>query len=297
MTAQYQFLSPDQVEQFLTRGFCVVRNAFDRDKARIWTDQVFTRLGYEEADPSTWEQHRIHMPSHEFAPVAEYAPLAWGAMCELMGGEDRVRPSTWGNGFIVNLGKPEDADTWQPPSAKVGGWHKDGDFFRHFLDSPEQGLLTIVLWSDVVSRGGATFVAGDSVPVVARFLADHPEGVTPNGFGFGNMIQECTDFAEATGEVGDVYLLHPYILHASSQNALRRPRYITNPPVGLKEPMNFNRENPDDFSLIEQTVLRGLGVERLDFQPTAPRERIVPGSHAKKQEMLEAERARLAAIQ
>jgi hypothetical protein len=42
-------------------------------------------------------------------------------------------------------------------------WHKDGDFFRHFLDSPEQGLLTIVLWSDIEERGGGTFIAPDSV--------------------------------------------------------------------------------------------------------------------------------------
>jgi hypothetical protein len=296
MTNQYEFLSPEQVEQFLTRGFCVVRNAFTREQAQSWTDKIFPRLGYNETDLSTWEQHRIHMPAHERMPASEFAPKAWGAMCELLGGEDRVQQATWGDSFIVNLGQPDDAEKWQPPSPAVEGWHKDGDFFRHFLDSPEQGLLTIVLWSDVLPKGGSTFVAGDSVGVVARFLAQHPEGVTPGGFDFKSMIAECSDFAEATGEVGDVYLLHPYILHASSRNALRLPRYITNPPVSLKEPMNFNRENPAGFSLVEQAILRGLGVERLDFQPTAPRERIVPGSAVKKQQMLEEEKARLAAI-
>jgi hypothetical protein len=60
--------------------------------------------------------------------------------------------------------------------------------------------------------------------------------------------------------------------------------------------MNFNRTNPADFSLVEQAILNGLGVERLDFRPTAPRERLVPGSTAKKQQMLEEEKARLAAI-
>jgi len=42
-------------------------------------------------------------------------------------------------------------------------------------------------------------------------------------------------FVEATGEAGDVYLLHPYILHAKSQNVLRLPRIITNPPLTLAE--------------------------------------------------------------
>jgi hypothetical protein len=36
--------------------------------------------------------------------------------------------------------------------------------------------------------------------------------------------------------------------------------------------MNLNRENPDDFSLLERATLHYLGLERLDFQPTAPRE-------------------------
>jgi hypothetical protein len=47
---------------------------------------------------------------------------------------------------------------------------------------------------------------------------------------------------------------------------------MTNPPVVLREPMNFNRVDPDDFSLIERATLHGLGVERYDFRPTAPRE-------------------------
>ena len=47
---------------------------------------------------------------------------------------------------------------------------------------------------------------------------------------------------------------------------------MTNPPVVLKEPLDFNREDPDDFSLIELATLNALGVERYDFQPAAPRE-------------------------
>jgi hypothetical protein len=68
---------------------------------------------------------------------------------------------------------------------------------------------------------------------------------------------------------------------------------MTNPPVALKAPMNFNRANPDEFSLVERAVLRGLGVERLDFQPTVPRERIVPERVRRQQQMLEEQKARL----
>jgi hypothetical protein len=296
MQRRYEFLTEEQVEEFLTRGFVVIKGAFSRAQAHEWAAQTFTRLGYDPNDKSTWEQSRIHMPTHQSREVKEFSPKAWGAICELCGGEERIQqPCRWGDGFIVNLGADDHADRWEPPSPNVSGWHKDGDFFRHFLDSPEQGLLTIVLWSDVLPKGGATFIAADSVPVVARFLLEHPEGVLPGGFDFKAMVGECTEFLEATGEAGDVYLIHPYVLHASSLNALRLPRLITNPPVHLKEPMNFDR--PDgDYSLVEEAILRGLGVERLPFVPTAERERVVPKRVQMQQQMLEAEKARLAAV-
>ena len=293
MAKRYQVLTEDQVEHFLSRGYVVLHDCFSRDAARAWTDQAFVRLGYDPNDPSTWKEAVIHMPSHQRVDVKEFAPRVWGAVCELLGGEERIQqPYNWGDGFIVNLREGADRP-WEPPSPSVKGWHKDGDFFRHFLDSPEQGLLTLVLWSDVLPRGGATFVAADSVPVVARFLAEHPEGVLPNEFDHRSLIAQCHDFVEATGQVGDVFLLHPYILHAKSQNLLGIPRLITNPPVHLREPMNFNRPNPDDFSPVEMAVLRGLGVERLDFHPTAPRERVVPERVARQQKMLAEEKARL----
>lgn len=293
MTRQLQALTDEQARHFLEKGYVVIPEAFTREQAQMWTSRVWARLGYDANDQETWAQHRIHMPAHERVEVKEFSPKAWGAICDLCGGEERVKqPCMWGDGFIVNLGSPGDEDTWQAPGPEVAGWHKDGDWFRHFLDSPEQGILTIVLWSDVLPKGGATFVAEDSVPVVARFLAQHPEGVLPNGFDFKNLIGQCSHFAEATGKVGDVYLIHPYLLHASSRNALRLPRLITNPAVSLTEPMCFDR--PDgNYSLIEQAILDGLGRDRLAFAPTAPRERVTPERVRVQQKMLEDERARL----
>ena len=160
---------------------------------------------------------------------------------DLVGGESRVTvPWQWGDSFIANLGVGDDRP-WQPPSPAVGGWHKDGDFFRHFLDSPEQALLTFVLWTDMLHMGGGTFVAADSVPAVARFLAGHPEGVLQEDFDYAELVAQCHDFVEMTGEAGDVVLLHPYTLHATSQNVLGAGRIITNPALALREPMNFDR--------------------------------------------------------
>jgi hypothetical protein len=100
----------------------------------------------------------------------------------------------------------------------------------------------------MLPKGGGTFVAADSVPVVARFLAGHPEGVLPGEFDYAGLIGQCRDFVEMTGQAGDVVLLH-------------------------------------------------LGVDRLDFVPTAPRESVVPDRVRRQRARAVAENARLAAAE
>ena len=106
-------------------------------------------------------------------------------------------------------------------------------------------------------------------------------------------VKRCHKFVELTGEVGDVVLLHPLMLHSASKNHLRIPRVITNPLVASKEPFNFNRENPEDYSLIEKTTLKALSVDRLDYRITTGRRQVVPERVRVQQKMLEEERKRV----
>ncbi len=277
-------LTQDEIQHFIENGYVVLKGCIDRSLAEQWTDHAFERLGYDKHDPTTWEKDIVWLDHANKAPVKDIAPRAWGAICDIVGGEDRIDPTlrripsthftdieplTWSDSFVANFHKGADQD-WYPPSPNHAGWHKDGSFFKHFLDSWEQALLVIVLWSDVAHKGGGTYIAPDSIKHVAKFLADHPEGVP--GKECGKLIDQCQEFMEVTGETGDVVVMHPFMLHSSSPNHAGKARFITNPPVILKEPMNLNRENPDDFSPLERCTLHALGVERLDFQPTAPRE-------------------------
>jgi hypothetical protein len=301
----YEVLTQEELDHFVTKGYVAVRGCFTAEAAAEYTSTLWTRLGYDPDDRSTWSRTSIHMPAHRQIDIAAFAPRAWGAICDLVGGVDRIsteHPYRWNDAFIVNLSEGADRP-WEEASAAAPGWHKDGDFFRHYLDSPEQGLLTLVLWSDVRHQGGATFVAADSVGPVARFLAEHPEGVYPTEHGrrhgvlslpYPQLLAECADFVEATGQVGDVYLLHPYVLHAKAQNVLRIPRYITNPPVTMAEPFCFDRPDPDDYSPVEQAVLRGLGVDRYPFAATGPREVLVPDRVALQAQLKDDELRRLA---
>jgi hypothetical protein len=288
-------LTPEDVEHFLRDGYVVVKDCFDLSAAQEWIDRAWLRFGYDRDDPSQWLEKRIHLSALTSVDARRFAPKAFAAAVQLLGGEERIQlPWNWTDGFIANLGVGADRP-WTPPSPNVDGWHKDGDFFRHFLDSPEQGLLTIVLWTDMHHQGGGTFIAPDSVRVVARFLAEHAEGVLPSDFDFDALIRRCYEFVELAGNAGDVVLMHPYMLHATSQNVIRHGRLITNPPIALREPMRFDRPDATEFSAVELAVLRALGVDRFDFRPTGQRETVVPPRVLDQQRREVAERERLAA--
>ncbi|KAK7058316.1 hypothetical protein VNI00_001947 [Paramarasmius palmivorus] len=311
----YRYLSPEQVDHFLNYGYIVVKNAFDRERAAEFTDTMWIRLGLDPQDKSTWTRERIHMPFHRRVPVANFAPKAWYAMQDLLGGEERIdEDCTWGDSFIVNLGRPDLEGTEPIPPKDLDNWHVDGDFFVHYLDSPEQALLVIPIFSEIKPSGGGTFIAPDGIDLIARYLARHPEGVLPTGLSFTPStttattysedpgywshlaeVKKCQQFVEMTGEVGDVVLLHPLMLHSASKNHLRVPRVITNPPVRLKEPFNFNRSRVEDYSLVERKTLKALGLECLDYQITTERRRLIPKRQVDEVKVLEEERARLAA--
>lgn len=286
-----QELSDVEIEHFLSHGFVVVDDCFSREVAREWADKALARLGSIQDDAPTWRVERIHLPSMMEVRIAEFSPKLWRAICDLLGGNERVQDGLMWDSFIINFSEGA-SRAWEEPSSSVRGWHKDGDHFRHFLDSPEQGLQLLAVWRDIQPRGGGTFVACDSVPVVARHLAEHPEGLLPEEFNFRQLICQCHEFVELTAKAGQAILMHPFVLHSSSQNHLRTPRIITNTPIELRQPMVFDRQNHADFSPVELAILRGLGTPRYSFRPAAERLTFVPARMRRQGEMREEEKAR-----
>lgn len=276
---------------------------------------LWTRLGMDPNDRSTWHTERTNMPFFNEFSVADFAPKAWSGICQLLGGPERVdsNASTWKDGFIVNLGTPEGHNKVIKPQ-QLPGWHVDGDFFVHYLDSPEQGLLVIPLWSDIAPGGGGTYLCPPAIETVAKWLHENPEGVSPRmtpraqnpkfvqekGLTWFNELAATFPdeaFVEATGVVGDVYLLHPLMLHSASNNQLRNVRVITNPPVSVKEPFVFDRED-GDYSVVEKKTLAALRRERLEgWKIAAERQRVVPERVRIQEEMKRKEEERLRKLQ
>lgn len=282
--SSYKVLSPEDVEHFLIHGFVRIPQVLTPEQVATFTADVWTRLGYSPTDKTTWKSERVNMPSHKSVALQDFAPKAWGAICDLLGGEDRIDPASarWNDSFICNFGSQKVDDMNKKFQAGVDGaenpndpkkldnWHVDGDFFVHFLDSPEQGLLVIPLFSDVVSSGGATMVSPDGIGKLAKWLMDHPQGVLPRmnpvnwelgasedkdftGLNwYSNTIQECEDFREMTGNVCDSKLWN-----ADTYNSIVRGRCAHAPfhvAFRIKEPPAYPSNNHEPTSISTRTV-------------------------------------------
>ncbi|KAJ5121280.1 uncharacterized protein N7515_009241 [Penicillium bovifimosum] len=290
-------LSQEQIDHFMRYGYIILSNCFSQEKATEWAGDVWERLGMSPTDKSTWTDQFTHLEETKKEPVKTFAPKAWAAMCQLLGGEDRIAPESayWNDSLIVNLGTPESEGTWPRP-ADLQGWHVDGDFFMHFLDSPEQALLVIPLFTDIQKGAGGTMICPEAAKFVAQHLYEHPEGVTPYMVPLGenkevrrdlsfylDIVKNCTDFHEMTGKVGDVVLLHPLMCHSKSVNSLRHLRVITNPPVALRSPFQFDRDDSSQYSIVEKKTLAMLGKDRLPgWTIKGKRETVVPERLKKK---------------
>lgn len=156
------------------------------------------------------------MPLHNKWRISEFAPKAWDTICDLVGDERQIVTQNWGDNFIINLGSPEGEGKDIPPNQ----WHTDNPNSIHFLDSTEQGLLIMPLFSDIRSGGGGTIVIPDALPQLAQYLYDHPEGLTPGWKAPGEAPGLPRDslprkigrsmppqtHIEVTGKAGDVWL-------------------------------------------------------------------------------------------
>ncbi|KEQ74055.1 hypothetical protein M436DRAFT_45137 [Aureobasidium namibiae CBS 147.97] len=298
-------LTEQQKQHFLDHGFIKLENCFsvNDEQCKGLMERMWERLDMDPNDRETWNPWRVHLPRyHPAIPIRDFCPKAWAAICELCGGEERIDTGSSATpGLASTQGTPSGPDHLTPAQQKLldphdrDNWHVDGDFFHHFLDSREQGLLPIVLFSDINIGGGGTMICPDAIPTMAAHLYAHPEGVMPDmtavegretpykdfDHGFYDKAVAAVEkekFKTATGKAGDVYLLHPLMVHSAAPNYLREPRIITNPPISLLRPFNFDRKDGSQYSLVEQKSLNALGKPQgLDgWKITRERKLIVP---------------------
>jgi hypothetical protein len=73
----------------------------------------------------------------------------------------------------------------------------------------------------------------------------------------GKLDSPDRELALATGRPGDVYLCHPFLIHAAQPHRGREPRFIAQPPLLPVAPLELHRDD-GAYSPVELAVLRGL---------------------------------------
>ncbi len=137
------------------------------------------------------------------------------------------------------------------------GWHVDASFppsaseaaqdifqWRINILSRDRALLMLFLFSDVGESDAPTRIRVGSHIDIARILA--PAGA--DGMSFMQLAQRLDESAGrpevlATGEAGTVYLCHPFLVHAAQPHRGSEPRFMAQPPLGLKEAFQIHRDD------------------------------------------------------
>lgn len=270
-------LDDEQIEHFIDHGFVMVRGCFDRDTAEAWTREAIERIrsepekcvrrydpddparslrDFDPEDPDTWTWPRIDLMGNRNVRVSELAPRAWAAMCDLLGGPQRIKTKTWANYMVVNV--CDRVAEWTPPAWDVARWHIDDPTAFGGLDTIRNGLVVIALFSDWEHKGGGTFVAPRTHAAVARRMAETPGLDLNDEQLMAEVMGETRETHEVTGKAGDVVFMHPLLLHTGSFNHSNRIRWLSNPTIYTSETLKLERRD-GDYSPVERAIRRALG--------------------------------------
>jgi hypothetical protein len=253
-------LSHDDILAFMADGYVALRGAVPGPVVQACQEVIWSELGQHGVSrdvSSTWDAPVVRINCPEGGPFAEAGTtqIVTEACDQLIG------PGRWwrrqGVGGTIPVRFPSDED---PGDA---GWHIEASYeeaghWRVNLASRARGLLALYLFSDVEADGAPTRIRpGSHVDVPAILAPAGDDGLEATLAG-----QRAADASArrptvlATGNAGDVFLCHPFLVHAASwPHRGRFPRMMAQPGVALHEQFAFD---PADLSPVEQAILAGL---------------------------------------
>ena len=234
-------LSQDEIDRFVADGFVAVRGAIPADVIAACQAAIWAELSAHHAvtchDPATWTEPvvRIITPhGPPFVTAGSTAPV--GEACDQLLG-----PGRWirhpGVGGTTPVRFPSDRD---PGDA---GWHIEASYSdahgqRVNIRSRGRGMLALYLFTDVGPDDAPTRIRPgshlDVPPILAPAGDDGLDWPTAARLAVQASTHRPTVWA--TGQAGDVFLCHPFLVHAASwPHRGRAPRMMAQPPVLLTD--------------------------------------------------------------
>ncbi len=248
------------VESFLRDGFVKVEGAFPGETAERGAALLWERTGCDPRDPATWTRP-VHwvgdMAQQPFADAADSPALR--AAFDLLVGAGRWSPRRSLGSFPLRFPHEEEPDD--------AGWHIEASYplpgeERYFTNvrSRDRALLMLFLFTDVGPRDAPTRIRVGSHLDVPPVLEPYGERGTSifTVAGQVDAVSAHRPTAPATGRAGDVYLCHPFLVHAAQPHHGSRPRFMAQPPLHPAEQLALERAD-GAYSPVETAIRRGLG--------------------------------------
>jgi hypothetical protein len=259
-------LDSEAVQFFVENGFVRLDGAFPKELAAEGRAILWRNMGCDPLDRATWQRPVVRLGGYSDPPFRQAAnsPRLVAAFDQLIGAGRWIPREGLGT-FPVRF--PSDDDPGDT------GWHVDASYppppngadrtifqWRINLFSRDRALLLLFLFSDIGAVDAPTRIRAGSHQDVARILAPAGE----NGLSFVQLAERLEASADrrevlAVGEAGTVYLCHPFLVHAAQRHRGTEPRFLAQPPLGLKEPFQLERED-GSYSPAEQAIRIALGM-------------------------------------
>ncbi|GAA3646064.1 phytanoyl-CoA dioxygenase family protein [Streptomyces chitinivorans] len=255
----------DDVSGFVEKGFLRVEGAFSRDLAAECREIMWQDIDGEPDDPATWRSPVVRLGFYGQEPfrAAADSPRLRAAF-DAFAGEGRWAPLGGLGTFPVRFRSDQEPgdDGWHVDASFPGDDPADFMSYRVNVASRGRWLLVLFLMSDVGRDDAPTRIRVGSHLDVAALLEPEQEAGLPFVELAGRAASATghRPVAPATGRAGDVYLCHPFLVHAAQPHRGVEPRFMAQPPL-LPEPgRGPGIERPDGgYSPVEAAIRRGLG--------------------------------------
>ena len=247
------------VDRFVRDGFIKLEQAVPPDVVDACADLLWAEIDAEPGDPRTWIEpvHWIgNMAQPPFATAAA-APMLVDALDTLVG------PGRWQQrrelgAFPLRFPHAEEPDD--------AGWHIEGSYtlpgessYFTNVHSGHRAALTLFLFTDVDQDTAPTRIRVGSHLDVPRVLRRHGDRGAS-----GAVLSPQVDAASAhrpvalaTGRAGDVFVCHPFLVHAAQPNHGTRARFMAQPCISpAVEHLEFPYADGD--SPIARTIRQAL---------------------------------------
>jgi hypothetical protein len=248
------------IDAFVRDGYVVVRGAIDARTARACRDLIWNELeaqGVRRDDNQTWSRPvvRVTCPAAEAFTAIAGSPKLRAAYDQLIGPRRWEPPSL--SGSLVHVRFPSE----EYPGAV--GYHIDGtwqvgDRWLTNFHSAGRGLMAIVLFSDVDPDDAPSRLVLGSHLYLPKVLASAGEPGM-NGRDAVRAVRSrvlCRRSVEATGQAGDVFLCHPFLVHTATwPHRGTEPRMVATPAVQVARGFAVDGTDP---SPVARAIVEGL---------------------------------------